>query len=98
MGELLQILNGAVSRASSSTRELTPDHIELRETSIVEDVKAMAQKEQEREVVQFLHDVVRRQGFEIRKRGAPLQSRMAELLGVSVQSAGRLIQKHITGQ
>ncbi len=94
VGELLGVLNKVVSRTSKDVA-LTTEHLELADASLIEQVTSMSKDKQEQELVQFVYKILRQQGYEKGRLGAGLGNRVADLLGVSAQTAGRLLKKHV---
>jgi transcriptional regulator with PAS, ATPase and Fis domain len=90
VGELHDVLQRALSRTRRTDEPLALEHLELRDPSIIEEVRQMEESAVKREVYQSLGLMLREQGLE---KGRGLQQRMADLLRVSPSTVTRVLQE-----
>jgi DNA-binding NtrC family response regulator len=93
VGELLDVLDRAVARATRPDEPLTLDHFGDSLDSAVRAVRELPETEAEKEVHRELAGMLQRQGL---RKGDGLYRRMAELLKVSRPTVTRRAAKYLT--
>jgi transcriptional regulator with AAA-type ATPase domain len=90
IGELLAVLDLAKDEAGGRGAEITLDHLSGREMAdVVADVRELPEGAAEKHVFLTLWQMLERQGWRARGRGHALQTRLAELMGVSPATISR---------
>jgi DNA-binding NtrC family response regulator len=96
VGELLDVLDLAKDEAGHSQARITLNHLSgLKDRLLVARVGGLGSAEADRCVFRALWDVLERQGWRRARRGRPLETQMAKLMGVSPATITRRAQQYL---
>jgi DNA-binding NtrC family response regulator len=90
--ELLDVLSATMARVHKERERLKLDHLQLKDTKVVQQVRSMSSQEVSRDLLSRLALTLQQRGFERGKKGLGLQVEMARILNLTRPTLTRLVK------